>query len=68
MKLHSKPVNKIIITIIVAIMLCNFVIPNYSYAETNTGGGGKLFNYIAEFLCFIPDIVLDTKANIKVSE
>ena len=59
MKIHSKKQNKIIITIIVIIMLCNFVMPNYSYAETDTKGGGKLLNYIAEFLCFVPDAVLN---------
>ena len=66
-KLHSKMLNKLIISIIAVIMLCNFVMPNYSYAKTDTKGGGKLFNYIAEFLCFIPDAVIDTLQHFFVS-
>ena len=53
--LHSKKHNKIIITIILAIMLCNFIMPNYSIAKTDTDGGGSTFAPMSKFLTFICD-------------
>ena len=59
-KLHRKIINKIVITIIAIIMLCNFIMPNISYAETDTNNGGDFLDHIlGEFLCFLPDVVND---------
>ena len=56
-KLHSKKQNKIIITIIAIVMLCNFVMPNYSYAKTEKNDGGQIFDPIAKLLTFVCDNV-----------
>ena len=65
---------KQIISIMVVIMLCNFIVPNYSYA-VSTEGGGSLVKVIAQFVCFIPDVVIEflqdmfvTPESIKVAE
>ena len=54
-KLHSKMLNKLIITIIAVIMLCNFVMPKISYA-VSTENGGSGIEPISKFLCFIADV------------
>ena len=68
-KLHSKRINKIVITIIAIIMLCNFVMPNISFAETDTDDGGDfLDDILGEFLCFLPDVVNNILQHALVSE
>ena len=57
MRLHSKTKSKIIIAIIAIIMLCSFILPNYSYAETNTESGGQIFDPVSKFLVFVCDNV-----------
>ena len=49
--------SKQIIFIIIILMLCNFIIPNYTYAKDESGG--VLLEAIAQFLCFLPDTVLN---------
>ena len=72
-KLEGLKLTKQIICIITVLMLCNFIIPNYSYAVA-TEGGGKLLEHVSQFFCFIPDTVINflqemfiTPQNIKVS-
>ena len=55
-KLHSnRKFKKLIITIVV-LMLCNFAMPNFIIA-VSTEEGGSAVEPLAEFLCFIPDVV-----------
>ena len=54
----AKNLTKQIICIIIVLMLCNFIIPNYSYA-VSTEGGGSLLKVMAQFFCFIPDVVIN---------
>ena len=56
--INSKSIRKIIIYIIVILMLCNFVLPNYCYATTDTDGGGSLFDPLAKFLTFLCDSLM----------
>ena len=58
MKTEIKCLTKQIIYIIIILMLCNFIIPTYSYA-VETEEGGSLIEVIAQFLCFIPDAVIN---------
>ena len=54
-KLHSQKLKKTIISIIVAIMLCNFVMPVVSFAKTDTEGGGEVFAPIMKFIVYVCD-------------
>ena len=65
-EVRSKKGFKQIIIITVMIMICNFIVPNYAYAA-ETEDGGKLFVGIAQFLCFIPDVVINFLQNMFVS-
>lgn len=57
---------KKIIYIIVILMLCNFIVPNFAFAaETKTGG--SLLTPVAQFFCFIPDTVLNFLQHMFVS-
>ena len=64
-KLKIQNLNKQIICIIIILMLCNFIIPNYAYAKDE--GGGVLLEAVAQFLCFLPDTVINCfkKVNFK---
>ena len=53
---HSKKTEKLIMSIIAIIMLCNFIMPNISIAASTEQGGSALSS-TSEFLCWIPDIV-----------
>ena len=47
-KLHNKGIKfKLITCIITAIMLCNFAVPNFAYAKTDTENGGELMEAIS---------------------
>ena len=54
-KLHSKKLNKFIVSIVVAVMLCGFIMPPISYAETDTNSGGGLFAPIVKLVVYICD-------------
>ena len=56
-KLHSKKITKYITIIAVIIMLCNFVMPNYTYAATNNANGGELHDPLVKFLVFLSDSI-----------
>ena len=66
-KLHSKKLNKFIISIIVAVMLCNFVMPNYCLA-VSTENGGSFIKPLAKLLCFLPDAANNLMQHMFVSE
>ena len=59
---EKKSISKKIICIIIVIMLCNFIVPNYIQA-VDTGDGGSLMDVIMQFLCFIPDSVMSLLQN-----
>ena len=65
-KLKTKNLIKQIICIIIVLMLCNFIMPNYTYA-VDTAEGGSLMEVIAQFLCFIPDAVIDIMQDMFVA-
>ena len=65
-EIRSKKGSKQIIIIIVMIMLCNFIVPNYSYAA-DTKNGGELFKDLAQLLCFIPDVAVNFLQNMFVT-
>ena len=70
MKLQSKAtkiVNKIIICLVVVIMLCNFVMPNFSYAVRDTEEGGPLFQSLIEFTTFVGDGLMQWMQNMFTS-
>ena len=54
-KLHKKT-NKIIISVIAAIMLCSFIMPNLTFV-VSTENGGSLMDPLAKLLCALPDAV-----------
>lgn len=56
-KVKTKKTTKQIICIILALMLCNFIIPNATYAD-DTGSGGPIFNPIAKFVTYLCDSVM----------
>ena len=65
-EVRNKRGIKQIIIIIVMIMLCNFIMPNFAYAVTDTELKGKtndLFIDLAQFICFIPDVVINYLQN-----
>ena len=71
-KLKKQNSIKQIIGIIIVLMLCNFIIPNCSYALSTDGG--ELVKPISQLVCFVPDTVINflqemfiTPQNIKVS-
>ena len=66
MKTEIKCLTKQIIYIIIVLMLCNFIIPNYSYA-VETEEGGSYMEAIAQFLCFVPDAVNNLLQNMFVT-
>ncbi len=57
-KVKAKNLIKQIICIMLILMLCNFILPNYTFA-VKTEKGGSLMEVIAQFLCFIPDSVMN---------
>ena len=57
-KVKAKNLIKQIICIMLILMLCNFILPNYTFA-VKTEKGGSLMETIAQFLCFIPDSVMN---------
>ncbi len=57
-KVKAKNLIKQIICITLILMLCNFILPNYTFA-VKTEKGGSLMETIAQFLCFIPDSVMN---------
>lgn len=65
-KLKIQNLSKQIICIIIILMLCNFIIPNYSYA-VSANGGGSLLKVMAQFLCFIPDAVINCLQEMFIS-
>ena len=65
-KMHSKKTTKLIISVIAILMLCNFVMPNYTYAVTTQRGGSAL-KPMAKLLCFIPDMVNNVLQHMLVS-
>lgn len=58
--------TKKIIYIIVILMLCNFIIPNYAFAA-EVGSGGSLLTPIAQFFCILPDACLNLLQHMFVS-
>ena len=73
-KVKAKNLIKQIICITLILMLCNFILPNYTFA-VKTEKGGSLMEVIAQFLCFIPDSVMNilqdmfiVHENIKVDD
>lgn len=58
-KTKKHNLSKQIICIIIFLMLCNFIVPNYVYA-VDEGDGGDLFVDIAQLFCFVPDIIIET--------
>lgn len=62
----SKKRIKQIICIIVVVMICNFIVPNYAYAA-DTEDGGRLFTDLAQLLCFVPDVVIGFLQDMFVS-
>ena len=73
-KVKAKNLIKQIICIMLILMLCNFILPNYTFA-VKTEKGGSLMEVIAQFLCFIPDSVMNilqdmfiVHENIKVDD
>ena len=65
-ELRNKKGIKQITIIMVIIMLCNFIVPNYIYA-VSTEGGGKTLKAISQFVCFIPDAVINYLQKMFVS-
>ena len=61
-EVRSKKGSKQIIIIIVMIMICNFIVPNYSYAA-DTDGGGDLFDPVIKFVTFLCDSVMQFMQN-----
>lgn len=64
-KLKIQNLSKQIICIIIILMLCNFIIPNYVYAKDE--GGGVLLEAVAQFLCFLPDTVINCLQDMFIS-
>ena len=62
-KVHSRIINKLMICIIAVLMLCNFVMPNYAYAKTDTQDGGDLLVAVAKFVAFLDDKVMQWLQN-----
>ena len=60
-KVRTK-VSKQIICMIVMIMLCNFIMPNYAYAA-DTDGGGSIFDPLIKFVTFLCDSVMQFMQN-----
>lgn len=68
MKKNKKHnLSKQIICIIIFLMLCNFIVPNYVYAVDDDDGGDLLID-LAQFLCFIPDVVVESLQKMFVSD
>ena len=65
-EVKSRRGSKQIIIIIVMMMLCNFIVPNYSYA-VSTESGGSVLEVIAQFVCAIPDEVINYLQNMFAS-
>lgn len=65
--LKIKKIKKQIIYIVMFLMLCNFIMPNYSYASLENNDGGDLFVDLAQLLCFVPDVVIETLQHMFVS-
>ena len=65
-ELRNKKGIKQITIIMVIIMLCNFIVPNYSYAA-ETENGGRLWKALAQLFCFIPDTVIEYLQNVFIT-
>ena len=65
-ELKSKKTSKQIIFIIIVVMLCNFIVPNYSYA-VSTEFGGSLVKVISQFTCSILDAVINYLQDMFIS-
>ncbi len=61
-KLTKSKANKIIIAIII-VMLCNFVMPNYTFAA-----GGIIFKYAVPILLLVPDLLVQKLQQIFIDE
>lgn len=56
----NKKLTKILMLIAVFVIVFTFMLPNYSIAKTSDEKwGGKLFRPIANFIAFLPDLVID---------
>ena len=66
-KIKKHNLSKQIIYIIIILMLCNFIVPNYVYAVDDDDGGDLLID-LAQFLCFIPDVVVESLQKMFVSD
>lgn len=60
--LITKRLSKQIIYIVVILMLCNFIMPNYSYAA-DTDNGGKNFDKFIKFTTFLCDSLMQFMQN-----
>ena len=68
-KLHNKGlINKLIMCIITAILLCNFAVPNYTYAKTDPEEGGLLLKALDQFVAFLGDKVMEWLQNTFTTE
>lgn len=57
----EKKTTKTLILIILLVTIFTFITPNYCFAAKSTEEkwGGKLFRPIANFIAFIPDLVIN---------
>lgn len=56
----NKKLTKILMLIAVFVIVFTFMLPNYSIAKTSDEKwGGKLFRPIANFIAFLPDLVIN---------
>lgn len=56
----NKKLARTLMLIAVLVMIFTFILPNYSVAKTDDEKwGGKLFRPIANFLAFLPDLVIN---------
>lgn len=60
--LKTKNITKQIICIILVMMICNFIIPNTTYAA-DTNSGGDIFDRIVKFVTFLCDSVMQFLQN-----
>ena len=56
----NKKLTKILMLIAVFVIVFTFMLPNYSIAKTSDEKwGGKIFRPIANFIAFLPDLVIN---------
>ena len=62
-KIKTNNLTKQIICIIIFLMLCNFIMPNITYAAGDDEKGGPIFDPIAKFVTYLCDSIMQYLQN-----